>query len=283
MRELAALLAGVAVLLVTTGLLGDGIGGQTRERRAGPSRPVLRPLLVALGDRLAALLPGRWLSELRLLWQRAGEPFPFQVWLAQWALAAVALPGLALWLGQTADAGSLGGLLLLIALLTGALGPYQWARGLARRRQREALRRLPELLDLARLAAEAGAGPDQALRVAGRHVGGPLGAEVERAIAVMALGTPRAEALMEMAQRLALPELEGLAQALGQAGEVGGGFARALQAQAEHLRERRRAWLREEAHRLPVKMLVPMALFLLPALFLFILGPAGIELARSLR
>jgi len=59
-------------------------------------------------------------------------------------------------------------------------------------------------------------------------------------------------------------------------------IGRVLRTQATEMRLKRRAWAREKAARLPVKILLPLTLFILPALFVVILGPAAIGIAHNL-
>ncbi|NPA91031.1 MAG: type II secretion system F family protein, partial [Chloroflexi bacterium] len=98
--------------------------------------------------------------------------------------------------------------------------------------------------------------------------------EFRRVIAELQMGIPRAEALRRMAQRAGVPELTSFVVILIQSERLGASITRVLHAQAEAMRVRRRQRAEEEAHKAPVKMMIPLVLFVFPALFIVIVGPA---------
>jgi tight adherence protein C len=150
------------------------------------------------------------------------------------------------------------------------------------RRQAEIRRALPELLDLVVVSVEAGLGFEAALeRTASRRTD-PLSAEVLRALAETRLGKTRGEALRDMARRTGVEEVERFAQAVVQADALGTAVAQALRAQADLLRRLRMVRAEEAAATVPVKMLLPMVLFILPGIFLVVLGPTLIQALKAL-
>jgi tight adherence protein C len=98
----------------------------------------------------------------------------------------------------------------------------------------------------------------------------------------MELGLPRREALQNLKRRTEVPELSNFVLILVQADALGMPIGRVLRTQAVEMRSKRRQWAREKAGKLPVKMLIPLTLFILPALFVVVLGPAAVSLVKNL-
>lgn len=159
-------------------------------------------------------------------------------------------------------------------LVVGALLPVVVLRRRAERRQAALRARLPDALDLLVLCLEAGQGFDAAIATVGESVPGPLGAEMARVIGEMALGVSRVEALGALAARNDAPELDALVLALQQADALGAPVGNVLSAQSDQTRARRQQELREQAAKLPVRILGPTVLLIFPATFVVLLGPA---------
>ncbi|PIW12735.1 MAG: hypothetical protein COW34_13555 [Armatimonadetes bacterium CG17_big_fil_post_rev_8_21_14_2_50_66_6] len=137
---------------------------------------------------------------------------------------------------------------------------------------------LPDTVDLLVLSMEAGMGFDGAVGEAVKAIKGPLSDEFARVLAEVAHGKGRSLAFRALASRTKMAELSLLVAAIDQAEKMGVGLASALRAQAAELRERRMMETRERAAKLPVKMMFPLVLFIFPALFVVILGPAVVQM-----
>jgi tight adherence protein C len=96
------------------------------------------------------------------------------------------------------------------------------------------------------------------------------------------LGLPRREALQNLKRRTEVPELSNFVLILVQADALGMPISRVLRTQAVEMRLKRRQWAREKAAKLPVKILIPLMLCILPALFVVILGPAATSISQNL-
>jgi tight adherence protein C len=144
------------------------------------------------------------------------------------------------------------------------------------------LMELPTMLDMLTLATSAGMALEQALGEVARQSEGLVARELRLVIRELALGQRRTlqEALDAMAERLGIPELERVIGRLGAAYEQGLPVAQALAVQAAALRERQRLHIVEEGGKATVRMLLPVALLILPALFVVVLVPAAAELTR---
>ena len=141
-------------------------------------------------------------------------------------------------------------------------------------RQTSIRRDLPDVLDLLVISVEAGVGLEGAIEVVGKHFDSPLSHELGRMLREMELGVPRRTALQNLRRRIDIPEISTFVLSLVQADALGMPLGRVLRTQANEMRSKRRQWAREKAAKLPVKILFPMFLFIFPALFVVVLGPA---------
>jgi tight adherence protein C len=141
---------------------------------------------------------------------------------------------------------------------------------------------LPDALDLLAVSVEAGMALDGAITVLNESMSGPLADEFALTLGEMRIGEGRQEALRKLGARSDVPEMANLARAIGQSDKMGISLGRTLRIQAQDARVRRQAAIEEKANKLPVKMLFPMVIFIFPALFIVILGPAFIEIAKTL-
>ena len=96
-------------------------------------------------------------------------------------------------------------------------------------------------------------------------------------------GLSRDEAMHGLYQRTGVDELRGLASSMVQSERLGTSIARILRVYSEALRRKRRQTAEKRAAEASIKMLIPLALFMLPALFALILGPAAMSLAKTLQ
>jgi len=246
---------------------------------------LLRPLAGSLGEKIAGLVPRRRADQLRHRLLIAGVsakvgPEEFVV-LQGIGLGAGILFGLLL--GEASGyRGS--GLLRMVVILAvmGLFAPVAWLRRKQDERQASIRRDLPDVLDLLAISVEAGVGFEGALEVVTRHFEGELSGEFGRTLREMELGLPRREALQNLKRRTEVTELSNFVLILVQADALGMPIGRVLRTQASEMRLKRRAWARERAARLPVKIMFPLTVFILPALFVVILGPAAISIAHNL-
>lgn len=141
-------------------------------------------------------------------------------------------------------------------------------------RREEVQATLPDALDLLAVSVEAGLGFDGAVAKLTESMHGPLVEGFALALNEMRIGESRAEALKRMAERVDSPELTSFVRAVIQADQLGSSLGSILRVQAADARLRRQLSAEEKAMKLPVKMLFPLMMFILPALFIIVLGPA---------
>jgi tight adherence protein C len=151
----------------------------------------------------------------------------------------------------------------------------------SRRRKAEIARRLPDLLDIVSTTVEAGTALNGALAIAVTRMEGALADEFRMTLSDIRVGMSRTDALTAMARRVKHVDLTSLVTALVQTERLGGNIAHLLDELAEETRNRRISRAEELAAKIPVKMVVPMAFFMLPALLVMIFGPVAAELLNQ--
>jgi len=170
----------------------------------------------------------------------------------------------------------------IVALGTiGFLLPDVYVRRRASARQRAIVSALPDTLDQLTVLLEAGLGFNTAVDKIARSTSGPLVDEFARALHAIRLGQPRNEALEDIATRSGTQEVRQFVSAIKQADSLGVPIAKVVRVQSEHMRELKRLHSEEQAMRLPVKLVFPMVLCMLPALFVVLLGPVAIRILNS--
>jgi tight adherence protein C len=291
---LALLFAAGAVYLVADVATAGARERRTLVRRAArygrlklPTRPgqesfgerVLAPLRGKLADWALRLSPRSTVDGVaaKLLLAGLGRKMTPTTFLAFKAGAGIG--GALLGLMLAFSAGPFGTLAFTAIFSVGAfLLPDFLLSSSARRRKERVRADLPDALDLLAVSVEAGLGFDGAVAKLTDHLEGPLADEFELTLNEMRIGTSRQDALKRMAERVPAPELVSFVRALVQADQLGISLGRILRVQAADTRNRRQAAAEEKAMKAPIKMLFPTVLFIFPAMFLVILGPAMMHL-----
>jgi len=142
-------------------------------------------------------------------------------------------------------------------------------------------RELPDVLDQMTIGVEAGLGFDAALARVARENEGPLAEEFGRMMQDRQLGMSREEAFLRVMNRTDSGDLKHFVLALTQADKHGMPLATVLRVQAEEMRQKRRVRAEEKALSLPIKLVLPLVLCILPALFTVIIGPAAFRLTSG--
>lgn len=176
-------------------------------------------------------------------------------------------------------------LILVGAGIVGFLLPELWLTWRVKKRQHRLRLALPDVLDLLVICVEAGLGLDQAiLRVSQElKVAHPeLSEELQLVNLEMRAGKTRLEALRELSSRTGVDDIKALVAMLIQTDRFGTSVARSLRVHSDSLRIKRRQRAEEMAAKATVKMVPPLVFFIFPALFVVILGPAVIAVARQL-
>jgi tight adherence protein C len=176
-------------------------------------------------------------------------------------------------------------LFVVLAIFLGALLPDLWlTRRMVHRKERIQLA-LPDMLDLAVVCVEAGLGLDQSLMRIGheiRYSHPDLSDELRLLTLEVNAGKSRIEALRNLASRTGVDDLKSLVAVLIQTDRFGTSIAQSLRVSSDSLRTKRRQRAEERAAKMNVKMIPPLVFFILPALFVIVLGPAVIAVIREL-
>ncbi|HEX9115783.1 MAG TPA: type II secretion system F family protein [Anaerolineae bacterium] len=159
-------------------------------------------------------------------------------------------------------------------LILGFLLPRIWLDAQIRKRRETIQCSLPDALDMLTICVEAGLAFESALQRVADQWAGPLSEEFSRAVSEMRLGVPRVQTLRNVAKRCDTPDVSAFVAVLVQADTMGTGVAQVLHSQSDQIRTLRRQRAEEKANKAPIKVLLAMVIFIFPALFVVLLGPA---------
>ena len=165
-----------------------------------------------------------------------------------------------------------------IGALYGFRLPDIWLGIQISKRQKEIQLILPDMMDLISISVEAGLGLMMAIKRISERFPNALSEEFLRTLQEVQLGVDQPSALRDMARRVDSEDLTTLLTAIVQAELLGLAVSNVLRVQSERLREKRSQRAREAAQKAPIKMTFPLVLFIFPALFIIILGPAMIAI-----
>ena len=247
---------------------------RTTLQRESLRERALVPLSQSLADLVLRLNPRTSSESVTMKLHAAGlgnrvSPTTFLAAKGMLTLAGAALT--ILLLGSTGGQGLLFGLFVVVV---GFFGPDYLVSMYARRRRERVRAALPDALDLLAVSVEAGLGLDGAIAKLTEHMEGPLAEEFALTLSDMRIGEIRSEALKRLGERVDTPEVSSFTRSIIQADQLGTSLGRILRVQAADTRLRRQATAEEKAMKAPIKMLFPTVLFIFPAMFLVILGPA---------
>jgi tight adherence protein C len=175
--------------------------------------------------------------------------------------------------------------LLISVTAFGFFLPRFALKRIIRNRQLRIKLALPDALDLTVICVEAGLALDQALMRVGqdlRHAHRELSDEFHLVNLEMRAGKPRAEALRNLVERTGVDDIRSLVGTLIQTDRFGTSVAQALRVHSDSLRTERRQRAEEQAAKTTIKMVLPLVLFVLPSIIFVTLGPAVIQLVRTL-
>lgn len=168
----------------------------------------------------------------------------------------------------------------------GFMLPNLWLGMAVSARQTRIRQGLPDTLDLLVVSVESGLGLDAAIKRVGEEmamVHQDLSEEMRIATMEGQMGIPRGEALENMSRRCGVEELRSLVTVILQAEKFGTSIARALRNQGESLRTKRRQAAEERAQKTAVKLMIPLVLFIFPAMGVVLAGPAALKMIEALK
>jgi tight adherence protein C len=256
-----------------------------QKRRRQTKREQLEVWLETLGEKVAEGQEDVGPIREKLL--QAGYRSPRAVPI-YFSLRIVSLVSGALLIAVLAPVMSLSGTRLLVWV--GAAAAAGWilpGGGLSRKvrmRQKELQKALPDTLDMLVVCVEAGLGLNQAIvRVSDEveHISEAMSEELQIVNLEIRAGSPREEALRHLGTRTGLKDIQGLVAMLIQTDRFGTSIAQALRVHSDDLRMKRRQRAEEAAAKTTIKLVIPLAIFVFPAMFVVILGPAVLNIMES--
>jgi tight adherence protein C len=170
-----------------------------------------------------------------------------------------------------------------LVFAAGQLLANLWLKRRMAQRERQITRALPDALDLMVVCLESGLGLNATIQKVGDErstVGDVLGQEFAQVADDLRNGRPRADALRALGARNGSDDMKALIGIVIQSDKLGASMSKTLRTHGDLLRTRRRQRAEEAARKLPIKVLFPLALCILPALFTITLGPALLKLGE---
>lgn len=262
-----------------------GVIDQHEEVPAHPSL-ALHDLIRKLGNLVPASPKDVTVMQRRLI--RAGyrNPNSLKVLYGAKVALAVLFPSVTGLLIANSEADPSNKMLaVLAALVIGFFGPNEWVRVVAKRRQKQISRGLPNALDLLVVCVESGLGLDQAILQVSKeleHAHPEITEEFALVNLELKAGKRRVEALRNLAERTGVEDLKKLVAVLIQADRFGTGVAQSLRQHADYMRVQARQVAEEKAAKLGVKLVFPIFFCILPSLFVVTVGPVVMRIMREL-
>jgi tight adherence protein C len=292
---LTALLASSSVFLFALWYLRSKNQQEVRIRTLGePQRIVVErqdpftqrvafPVVDGLVNALMAILPTSLIGRARNWLTAAGDKLSLPQFLTIVLVTATSLPVAyfaVIWIMASGVPSGLAWLGVPVLAAIGLFGPFFVLRRMAKNRQKTIWRSMPNAMDLLTTSVEAGLSLDFGLqRVADRYQG-PLSDEIHRMLREIGLGKTRREALVDMADRVAVPDLQTFVNSIVQAETLGTSVGQVLRIQASQMRMKRRQMAEQMARQAPVKMVFPLVFFLIPSLFIVTIGPVVLNVIK---
>jgi tight adherence protein C len=244
--------------------------------------------LEALARPLASRMPAHETAPLRQKLSRAGDPgglTPAGFQAVRYGVAALfAIVGLSLGLLislpiPTLVAAPVAG---AVAAFVGYWTPRLWLEQRISQRRNQIERSLAEATDLLTLVVESGMSLDEGLLSITERFHNALGDEIGKVLREIRLGRPRMAALEHMAETTGVADLHHLIESIVQSDQMGVPIARLLRVQAMEMRRRQRQTAQERAASASSRMVFPMVGCIFPVLWIVLLGPAIIQILKSL-
>lgn len=172
-------------------------------------------------------------------------------------------------------------LIILFGSVLSLLVPNYYIKARVSGRQQKIREQLPEVLDLLSVCIEAGLSFDSALLKISEKMKGPFVDELLILHREIQMGRPRKDALHNMGECSNIPELKTFTSSMAQADQLGIPINNVLRVQAAQLRMTRKQQAQEKGMKAPVKMMIPMVVFIFPVIFIILLGPTILQLMKQ--
>ena len=222
------------------------------------------------------------MKELHLL-RMAG--YPHNLTLQEWTTVRIIIwflvGGLFTLLGMNQEVITNSLLLIITGWILGYMAPVFYLKKKKEERSREMEKGLPYVLDILTVSVNAGLGFDSSLIKVVEKTKGTLSDEFNKTLQEMKMGKSRREALKDLGERSGVDDMVQFTSSIIQAEQLGVRIGNVLKVQSEDMRNKRRQRAEEKAMKAPIKILFPLVLFIFPAIFIVILGPAVINIINN--
>lgn len=261
--------------------MGQGRSDIDEELAKPFSKRILSPVAQSLVHLLMWLAPKslRRIMEERMIMAGGFGKLSVGEFLLLCGFLALSLPGFVatLLLMMKAPMNKVVGL-SMIAFVFGLLIPILLVNQKIATRKLSMQKDLPDVLDLLTVSVEAGLAFDGALAKLAEKMKGALVEEFKRVLQEIRMGVTRREALVSLGKRCNVADLSLFTTSLIQADQLGVSIGNVLRVQSVSMREKRKQRAEEKAMKAPIKMMLPLVLFIFPTIFIVLLGPAMIQI-----
>lgn len=261
----------------------DDEGGKIRrvvilpeDRKGSLANRVVVPFLRNISKLFGKIAPAQYTESTKIKLSIAGNPMGMQILEFNGLRIVVFFIGIIMGMLVIVLRGGfdiISILLAVVVIFISIVYPVVWLDGSVKRMKLDIQTGFPDVLDLLSVCSSAGLGFDQALQRVSEMNDSPIGYEMRRAVQEMELGVSRSTALNDMSKRLEISDITNFVAIITQSEMLGMSISDVLHSQAEQMRIIRTYRAKEIANQLPAKMLIPLAIFILPALFALIFAP----------
>lgn len=240
----------------------------------------IRPILNDITKTILKITPKEIISNYERAIITAGNPYNRTVkdWINLQVIILICVPIMTIFLFNYKKVGtSIIVLVILIEFLLGLILPNLILKSKIADRQKKIRNSLPDVLDLLSVSVEAGLAFDGAISKVIEKTKGPIADEFGKILQEMKIGKNKRDALRDMAERVNIQELTSFIGSIIQADQLGVSIGNVLRIQSKQMRQKRRQRAQEKAMKAPVKMLIPMVMFIFPTIFSVLLGPVVLQ------
>lgn len=245
---------------------------------------IIRPIISKATRFMDRITPQSYYNQMEKRIKEAGNPKGvsvggivfFQICMTCFAIALAALMRLS-------GGASVPKIMVIVAALLGIINmlPKYYLKHRIALRQKEIEKSLPDALDLLTVSIEAGLSFDGAVAKLVEKMSGVLVDEFAVALKEMRVGVSKRDAFKSLVERVPVPSLVTFVGSILQADQLGVSMGNVLRIQSSLARQKRMQKTQENAMKAPVKMLIPMILFIMPTIFIVILGPVVIMIMKA--
>lgn len=266
----------------------DAVAGGLRDAEV-MDKSLLQRVILPLSEKYASIFKGitptTMIEQCELSIAQAGMQNSItgvQLTTISWVLASAIPLGVGFMFMPHVLKGMISPTMFLVICFVCMVLGYRLPRGIiegkAKKRKNEIQLALPFTFDLISISVEAGMAFDGAMAIVAERTKGALSDELRRTLREINLGVARTEALTNLSRRTGVDDLRSFITAVNYISRLGGSLVDVIKIQTESMRVKRRQRAEQKANQAPVKIMIPLVLFIFPCLFIVILGPAGLTL-----